>query len=372
MSTAPLRQWLLLSALFQSANIPSGETTSLLSSTQKQKVRDLWRHYQDAADADTFVQGLQETDYAASVRRQLDACERWCEQAGHQVVTRTMPDYPPLMATMPDAPPLLFVRGDPAVLSLPQIAMVGSRKPTSAGRRLAWQFAQQLSQAGFVITSGLALGIDAASHEGALRASGLTIAVLGTGLDRIYPDSHAALAASISERGALVSELLPGSPPRAWHFPRRNRLISGLAHGVLVVEAALSSGSLITARMAAEQGREIFAIPGPITNPVSRGCHRLLRQGAVLVEEVADILAELGGLLQWQQQAQTPQATPVDAAVTDVLSQGILAQIAYNPVSVDELATQLCCELSELLPRLLQLELAGLLECHAGRYTRRT
>jgi DNA processing protein len=366
----PLRQWLLLTALFQSACSPDDDGAAELAS-HKQQARTLWRRYQEQPELCGFFAQLHERDYPDALRHQVDRCEHWCMQNDHHVLTRASVDYPPLLAAIPDTPPLLFVRGNPDVLCMPQIAIVGSRKPSSAGKRTATRFARELSGAGYLVTSGLALGIDAASHEGALLGSGRTIAVLGTGLDQIYPERHAPLAAAICEQGALVSELLPDSGPLGWHFPRRNRIISGLSHGVLVVEAALSSGSLITARMAAEQGREIFAVPGPIDSPQSRGCHRLLRQGATLVEEVGDILAETGGLLAWEQ-GRCSKASGNDSAPlpADTASANILAQIAYNPVSVDELAASLTLDVSELLPRLLQLELAGWLECHAGSYVR--
>jgi DNA processing protein len=370
MPTIPLRQWLLLTALFQSACSPDDDATAELAS-HKQKARALWRRYQEQPELLGFLGQLHESAYPDALRHQVDRCEHWCMQNDHHVLTCTSADYPPLLAAIPDAPPLLFLRGNPDVLCMPQIAIVGSRKPSSAGKRIAIRLARELSCAGYLVTSGLALGIDAASHEGALLGSGRTIAVLGTGLDRVYPDRHAALAAAICEQGALVSELLPGSGPLGWHFPRRNRIISGLSHGVLVVEAALSSGSLITARMAAEQGREIFAVPGPIDSPQSRGCHRLLRQGAKLVEEVGDILAETGGLLAWEQRRCSPAPCNESTSLpANAVSANILAQIAYNPVSVDELAANLALDVSELLPRLLQLELAGLLECHAGSYVR--
>lgn len=202
-------------------------------------------------------------------------------------------DYPPLLAEISGAPPLLFCRGDATVLARPQLAIVGSRNASPAGLALARSFAADLAAAGFVITSGLALGIDAMAHEGALAANGHTVAVLGSGADRIYPRRHAGLAERVRARGCIVSELLPGTEPLPGHFPQRNRLISGMALGVLVVEAAPDSGSLITARFAAEQGREVFAIPGSIHSPLSRGCHQLIREGAILVETSAQILDAL-------------------------------------------------------------------------------
>ena len=227
----------------------------------------------------------------------LASDERWLAGPNRRLVCYGTADYPPLLAAIADAPLALFVEGDAGVLGLPQLAMVGARNPTAIGRDTAAQFAEHLAHAGLAITSGLALGIDAASHRGALAGEGRTIAVQGCGPDRVYPAEHAALAREIAARGALVTEFPTGVPPLPEHFPRRNRIISGLAVGTLVVEAALASGSLITARLAAEQGREVFAIPGSIHSPLSRGCHRLIRQGAKLVESAEDIFTELGALL---------------------------------------------------------------------------
>lgn len=201
--------------------------------------------------------------------------------------------YPPLLREIHAPPPVLFIRGDPALLRLPQLAIVGSRKATREGLRNAHEFARGAVEGGLTVTSGLALGIDAAAHEGALAAGGNTVAVLGTGIDQLYPHQNRALGQRIIERGAVVSELAPGVPARPGHFPRRNRIISGLSRAVLVVEAGLRSGSLITARLALEQGREVFAVPGSIRNPAARGCHHLLRQGAALVESAEDVLAEM-------------------------------------------------------------------------------
>jgi len=226
--------------------------------------------------------------------RDIDSCER----LAIKVIRYGDKAYPSLLQHTASAPPLLFVRGNVAALQLPQLAIVGARSATAAGIDCAGSFARSLCQRGLTITSGLALGIDAAAHEGALAAGGLTIAVLGTGVDSIYPRSQQHLAAAIIEQGALVSELPIGAPARPQHFPQRNRLISGLSHGVLVVEAAVRSGSLITAHFAAEQGRTVFAIPGSIHNPLARGCHALIRNGAHLVETVDDIASELAAPLQ--------------------------------------------------------------------------
>ncbi len=221
----------------------------------------------------------------------------WLTQDDTYLITISDANYPGLLREIPDPPPLLYVRGDHIVLGRPQIAIAGSRNPTAAGCENAHAFATALSNAGLVVTSGLALGIDACAHRAALAVHGPTIAVAGTGLDRVYPSQHRGLAHKIARRGALVSELPLGSAPRRENFPRRNRIISGMSLGVLVVEAALQSGSLITARLGAEQGREIFAIPGSIHSPVARGCHALIRQGAKLVESATDVLEELGALV---------------------------------------------------------------------------
>jgi DNA processing protein len=209
------------------------------------------------------------------------------------VIAADDPRYPPLLGEIREAPPLLFCRGDVTALLQPQIAIVGSRNASPAGLALARAFAADLAAAGFVITSGMALGIDAMAHEGALAAGGKTIAVLGCGADVVYPKRHLALAERIRRQGCIVSEFLPGTPPLAPHFPLRNRIISALVLGVLVVEAAPDSGSLITARFAAEQGREVFAIPGSIHAPTARGCHQLIREGATLVETSAQLMEAL-------------------------------------------------------------------------------
>ena len=309
--------------------------------------------------------------------RDLDTCER----LGIRVIHRAEPVYPALLRHTGSAPPLLFVRGNTAVLGDTQLAIVGARNATAGGLKLAAAFARQLCEQGLTITSGLALGIDAAAHQGAL-AAGTTIAVLGTGIDVIYPRSHVALAQQILERGAIVSELAPGSPARREHFPRRNRLISGLSRGVLVVEAAVQSGSLITAHFAAEQGREVFAVPGSIHNPLARGCHALIRNGATLVESIDDILAELGApprlpltqatLALTDDESAAPQAL-VDPAALALLSgpaQAVFAALGEQAVTPDRLLE--CCALppSQLAAALLELELAGLAQACAGGYLR--
>jgi DNA processing protein len=223
------------------------------------------------------------------------ACCEWLQRRGIRLVLLTDPGYPPLLRRIACPPPVLFVEGPVTVLARPQIAVVGSRGPTASGRELAFQLAADLVKYALTITSGLALGIDSAAHQGALRAGGVSVAVMGTGPDRIYPARNRTLAERIlAEGGALLTEFLPGTGPEPPNFPRRNRIISGLSLGVLVVEAALPSGSLLTARHALEQDREVMAVPGPVRSPLSRGCHELLRNGAALVETAEDVLRALG------------------------------------------------------------------------------
>jgi DNA processing protein len=246
----------------------------------------------------------------------IDADLRWLDRSGGVLLPATAADYPPLLRESPDAPAVLYVRGETQVLRDPQLAMVGSRNPTAGGRSTARDFASFFARAGLTITSGLALGIDAACHEGALVAGGPTIAVLGCGLDQTYPREHQSLAERIAAQGALISEFPPGTKPMPACFPQRNRIIAGLSHGTLVVEAAQRSGSLITARLAGVAGREVFAIPGSIHNPLARGCHQLIRQGAKLVERPEDVLCELKISLldQLLESAPSPALHPNEAA----------------------------------------------------------
>ena len=297
--------------------------------------------------------------------------------AGHRLLTWSDPGYPSLLREIPDPPPLLFLAGRAEAVGGLQLAVVGSRNPTPAGRENARDFARHLAGCGLTITSGLARGVDGAAHRGALEAGGDTVAVCGSGLDRIYPPAHTDLAADITSRGALVSEFFPGTPPRRENFPRRNRLISGLSLGVLVVEAGLRSGSLITARMAGEQGREVFAIPGSIHNPLARGCHQLLRQGARLVESGADVLSELGalaaaGLAAPAPAGAAPEAPPgTPAEEPDPAYQALLEACGYEPVTAEILVQRTGLTAAEVSSMLLILELQGRLESGpGGRYTR--
>ncbi|POZ52796.1 DNA-protecting protein DprA [Methylovulum psychrotolerans] len=291
----------------------------------------------------------------------------WLAQPNNSVLTLADAGYPAQLQEIADPPPLLFVRGKPELLALPQLAIVGSRNPSQLGKATAFEFAKALCQAGFVVTSGLALGIDAASHEGALHAQGYTIAVAGTGLDRVYPAKHKDLATQIVNTGAMVSEFPPGTTAMANHFPRRNRIISGLCQGLLVVEAAKQSGSLITARMALEQNREVFAIPGSIHNPLARGCNALIRQGAKLVETTQDILEELHQYI--QQDVNYSQVQP--QTMLDLEQQTLLNLVMFSPTSIDNLVENAGLSVEIISSMLLILELQGYVEATAGGfYTR--
>lgn len=313
----------------------------------------------------------------------------WLAEPHHHLVTPYSPDYPALLADATGAPLLLYVNGDPASLSMPQLAVVGSRNPTRGGERTAFEFAAHLAASGLVITSGLATGIDTAAHEGALSVGGSTVAVLGTGIDRVYPAANRDLAHRIAARGALVSEFPLGSPPEAWHFPRRNRIISGMSLGTLVVEAARRSGSLITARLAAEQGREVFAIPGSIHNALARGCHRLIRDGARLVESADDIFAELAPLagalgtelaksslrhdetVSAGAAGDVPRAREMDGARDGDRSRDedydkLLQALAWEPTDMDTLIGRSGLTIDQLSSMLLILELEGEVETLPG------
>ena len=299
----------------------------------------------------------------------IQASLEWLEQPGHQLLTLNDPNYPPLLRQIDDPPPLLYLIGNPTLLSQPQLAMVGSRNPTATGLANAKDFARCLAGAGLSVTSGLAQGIDGAAHEGAL-ASGHTLAVMGTGPDRIYPASHRGLAHEIAASNLLLTEFPPETPARPENFPRRNRIISGLSLGVLVVEATLQSGSLITARLSAEQGREVFAIPGSIHNPQARGCHALIRQGAKLVESAQDIVEELGaltGALGATANTGDKQSPPTHHE-TDPEYVRLYEALGFDPVSVDELITRTGLTAEAVSSMLLLLELEGHVSSAPGGY----
>ena len=275
---------------------------------------------------------------------------KWLEEDCNHLVTLADEDYPRLLLQISDPPPLLYVKGRRELLNIPALAIVGSRNATPQGIANAESFAQSLSDAGFAILSGLALGIDAAAHRGGLKGACSSVAVVGTGLDIVYPARNRDLAHALADSGALVSEFPLGTPAIGSNFPRRNRIISGLARGCLVVEAALSSGSLITARLALEQGREVFAVPGSIHSPLSKGCHALIKQGAKLAENAQDVIEEIG----WQK----TQGAPAAAEQTGEASP-LLEYLGFDPCNIDTL-----CARSKLPPDavsaiLLKLELAG-------------
>jgi len=287
----------------------------------------------------------------------------WVEQDGNRILTLADADYPQALLSAADPPVLLYVKGDVALLNRPALAIVGSRAATRQGEDNARAFAAALAEAGFVIVSGMAAGIDAAAHHGALDANGATIAVVGTGIDRIYPSRNEALARRIAAQGAMLSEFALASAPLPGNFPRRNRLIAGMARGVLVVEANQRSGSLITARLAGEVGREVFAIPGSIHSPQSRGCHALIKQGAKLVETAQDILEEL----QWRT-VTNPAAMP---AVRESESDPLLVALGGDPCDLDQLAERTGLAADALLARLLPLELEGrVARLPGGRFQR--
>ena len=295
---------------------------------------------------------------------------RWIETSGVQLLLCTDITYPTLLAEVPEAPPVLFVLGSVEALQTPQVAIVGSRSPTAAGRKTAHDFAVELSRAGLTITSGLAVGVDAASHEGALRAEGMTVAVFGTGLDAVYPTVNTRLAARIRERGALVSEFPPRTPPLRRNFPQRNRIISGLSHGILVVEAAYRSGSLVTAKWAAEQGREVFAIPGSIHSHLSRGCHKLIRDGATLVESPADVVSELQIPL-CRQRLTAPAVTRGGLPALDKEYEMLLDALGFEPATIDSLVARTGFPAAAVASMLLILELDGCVAAlPGGRYDR--
>lgn len=313
----------------------------------------------------------------------IEADLRWLRAAPRRhLLAWDHPDYPALLRRVPSPPAALFVEGDPDALWRPQIALVGSRRASATGCDNAAAFARAFARDGLAVTSGLASGVDAAAHRGALAVGGATVAVTGTGLDVNFPRGNAALQAEIAARGTLVSEYPPGTAPHRAHFPARNRIIAGLALGVLVVEAAERSGALITARLAAEAGREAFAIPGSIHNPMARGCHRLIRQGAALVEhpgEVVDALAgtarELADALRARLAGDAPAgaaAAPSPPPSRDPKRAQLLAALDFDPMTLDTLAARTGLTVQDASAILLSMEMEGLVACEHGRYLRRS
>ncbi|MGV2861769.1 DNA-processing protein DprA [Achromobacter sp. AGC39] len=363
-TSAELSAWLRLSL---EPNVGSATACTLLSAlglpeqVYAQRATALARHLPDALARQLAA------PMPADMAAQVDAALQWVDAPHRHIVTLADPTYPQSLLTIADPPILLYVAGDPAYLQGPSLAVVGARNATPGGQETARAFARHLAGHGWRVISGLALGIDAAAHEGALDAGpegAGTVAVMGTGIDRIYPARHRDLAHRIAGHGALVSEFPLGTGALPPHFPKRNRIVAGLARGVLVVEAAKQSGSLITARLAGESGREVFAIPGSIHSPLSRGCHALIRQGAKLVETAADITDELGG-------GPTPvnrRAPPPPPSLPD---HPVLDAMGYDPLHVDAIQTRSNIAIGDLQAQLVELELEGrLARLDDGRYQR--
>jgi len=295
-----------------------------------------------------------------AVAKEVERAMAWLAQPGNSVVTLADAAYPRLLLEISDPPALLYCRGRTDLLNKHALALVGSRNATAQGMSNTEQFARSFSAAGLTIVSGLAQGIDAAAHRGGLAGEGSTIAVLGTGVDIAYPRSNAALADEIAQRGLLLSEFPLGTKALAHNFPRRNRLISGLAQGCLVIEAALASGSLITARAAADQGREVFAVPGSIHSPLSKGCHALIKSGAKLVESAEDVLSELAAFRRTGfASTRAPAKAPALPASTGGADEPLLACMGFDPVDVDSLCARARLPAERVSAELLRLELAG-------------
>lgn len=329
----------------------------------------LWRQHGVDAQACAAIR----TPDAATLER----CLRWLQTSGHALLGWDDSGYPPLLREIQAPPAALFVAGDPALLWRPAVAIVGSRAATAGGRANAAQFARRLAGAGLCVVSGLAAGIDASAHAATLEAGGATVAVLGTGPDIAYPRANRRLMASIADAGAVVSEHPPGTPPLRPHFPGRNRILAGLSLATVVIEAAVRSGALITARLAADAGREVFALPGSIHNPMARGCHRLIRDGAALTESPLDVLdalaPQLGPLAGSLSRALTEVAadqTP-DAAEGDAASYKILWDaLGHDPTGMDELVRRTGLTAARASSMLLTLELEGRVAVEHGRYCR--
>jgi DNA processing protein len=310
---------------------------------------------------------------SAEAQAAIDRALAWLERPDCHLLTLADDTYPQALLTIPDPPLLLYAFGRPALLQRPALAVVGSRNASRQGLLHAEQFSEAFSQAGLPVLSGMALGIDSAAHEGGLRGKGSTVAVIGTGIDLVYPSRNRPLARRIAQQGCIVSEYPLGTPPMAFNFPRRNRIISGLSRAVLVVEAALRSGSLITARVAADQGRDVFAIPGSIHSPLSKGCHELIKQGAKLVESVQDVFEEIGCFGDAKSSAGKAIVDPGPAAAGAAAAGDafLLQQMGYDPVTLDQLAMRSGRAMAPLQQELLMLELDGSVELLPGGGYRR-
>jgi len=316
--------------------------------------------------SEKVMDGIRQPDW-----HQVEDDMVWLDHDNRHLITYDDARYPPLLREISDPPMLLYLQGDASLLSQWQLAIVGSRSPTPSGRNTAYDFARYLAAGGLTVTSGLATGIDGAAHKGALAAGGTTLAVVATGLDRVYPAQHRELAHQIVAQGAIVSEFPLGTSPRPELFPRRNRIISGLSLGTLIVEAALKSGSLITARMAMEQAREVFAIPGSIHNPLSRGCHQLIREGAKLVETADDILEELGALAGVNAPEAEMKETESPSHEKDGDYRILFEHLGFDPIPIDKLIENSGLTADAVSSMLLLLELEGeVASLPGGRYVR--
>ncbi|MDG2018485.1 MAG: DNA-processing protein DprA [Porticoccaceae bacterium] len=320
------------------------------------------------------LQIIRKAYHAGQWQAEVERIGKTLEQYQAQIVPITSQEYPPQLQQIAKPPPLLYVRGNPNCLHLPQIAIVGSRRMTRGAEKIAKSWAKSLAASGFTITSGMAIGIDSCAHRGALEApQGISVGVVATGIDRSYPSRNASLAEQIVEKGGvLITEFAPGTPPLPAHFPQRNRIISGLSLGVLVVEAALKSGSLITAKYALEQNREVFAIPGSINSPQSKGCHQLIKQGACLVETTAELVEEIAGPLasygeKYKDLVNMPAEKPADDSFSNEESL-LLKILDYEPMLIDELDTP--WPMDKLLQLLVTLEIKGMVVGEQGYFSR--
>lgn len=373
---AELRDWLIVLRTPGLGPVGLRERLSAAQGRIDHVLAQLRRHVSSLApEAQAWLKQPDETRLAADLA--------WLAEPGHRLLRFTDADFPPQLESIPQPPAALFIGGDASLLLHPQVALVGARSASAAGKANAHAFARHLALAGFVVVSGLADGIDGAAHEAALDAGQPTIAVIGTGPDLVYPRKHRALSARVASQGALVSEFPPGTAARADHFPRRNRIISGLSLGTLVVEAGLQSGSLITARLAGEQGREVFAVPGSIHNPLARGCHRLIREGARLVESASEVVetlvpaaralgAELAQRLEQAPAVATEYRRPATGGWRDDQEyRRLLDVLGHDPAALDELAARTGQSAAVLSSMLLMLELEGCVEgLPGGRYQR--
>jgi DNA processing protein len=375
MVSVPLQEYLFLSHYsslseqkFSKLLSVFGDLTSILSSTSEELVSQ--------GVNPGLLNELNSARRMANGNTKVQKALEWSAKDGNFIVCYEDSRYPQRLKEIDHAPALLYVKGRPDLLSEDQIAIVGSRKASPYGLSIAFQLAQEASAVQLNVTSGLATGIDRRAHEGALNDVGHTIAVIGTGIEECYPTKNYRLKQEIESNGAVVSEFALGSPPLAHHFPRRNRIITGLSLGVLVIEAAARSGSLISARLAMEQNREVFAVPGLISNPQSAGCHQLIRQGAKLVESMADILEEFPHLDtksmdQFQKAFISSQSTDTDSKnldLNDSIQEKILRSLKSQPCLLDTLALETNIEINELIERLLVLESRGTISLESGRY----